>query len=87
MEDATEEEKKIAMNMIIVALWCTQIRPSDCPSMKKVVEMLEGEIKCLPMPTKTFLTSSKRSIGNVTDNLNPTCSLIHLGESSHSTQF
>ena len=64
MENATKE-KKIAMNMIIVALWCTQIRPSDCPSMKKVVEMLEGEIKCLPMPTKTFLTSSKRSIGNV----------------------
>ena len=25
MEDATEEEKKIATNMIIVALWCTQI--------------------------------------------------------------
>ena len=25
MEDATEEEKKIGMNMIIVALWCTQI--------------------------------------------------------------
>ena len=24
-EDATEEEEKIAMNMIIVALWCTQI--------------------------------------------------------------
>ena len=59
MEDATEEEKKIAINMIIVALWCTQIEPSDCPSMKKVVG----------------------------DNLNPTCSSIHLGESSHSTQF
>ncbi|KAK7827212.1 leaf rust 10 disease-resistance locus receptor-like protein kinase-like 2.4 [Quercus suber] len=37
MEDATEEEKKIDMNMIIVALWCTRIEPSDCPSMKKVV--------------------------------------------------
>ncbi|KAK7836070.1 hypothetical protein CFP56_023008 [Quercus suber] len=75
MEDATKEEKKIAMNMIIVALWCTQIK------------MLEGEIKRLKMPTKTFLTSSKRSIGNVGDNFNPTCSSIHLGESSHSTQF
>ena len=83
MEDATEEEKKIDMNMIIVALWCTQKEPNDCPSMKKVVEMLEGEIKHLKMPTKTFLTSSKRLIGNVGDNLNPTCSLIHFGESSH----
>ena len=71
------------MNMIIVALWCTQIEPSDCPSMKKVVEMLEGEIKRLKKPTKNFLTSSKRLIGNVGDNLNPTCSSIHLGESSH----
>ena len=87
MEDATEEEKNIDMNMIIVALWCTQIEPSDCLSMKIVVEMLEGEIKRLKMPTKTFLTSSKRLIGNVGDNLNPTCSSIHLGESSHSTQF
>ena len=60
MEDATKD-KKIAMNMIIFALWCTQIRPSDCPSMKEVVEILEGEIKCLQMPTKTFLTSSKIS--------------------------
>ena len=72
------------MNMIIVALWCTQIEPSDCPSMKKVVEMLEGEIKCLKMPTKTFLTSSKRLIGNVGDNLNPTCSSV---QSSESAQF
>ncbi|KAK7845800.1 pr5-like receptor kinase [Quercus suber] len=69
MEDATEEEKKIDMNMIIVALWCTRIEPSDCPSMKKVVEMLEGEIKRLKMPTNTFLTSSKILVGNVGDKL------------------
>jgi serine/threonine protein kinase len=37
MEDATEEEKK----MIIVALWCIQMKPSDLPSMNNVIEMLE----------------------------------------------
>ena len=29
MEDATEKEKKIAKKIIIVALWCIQMKPSD----------------------------------------------------------
>ena len=41
MEDATEEEKKTIKKMIIVALWCIQMKPSEWPSMKKVVEMFE----------------------------------------------
>ena len=41
MEDATVEEKKIVKKTIIVAIWCIQMKPSDCPSMNKVVEMLE----------------------------------------------
>ncbi|KAB2627004.1 receptor-like protein kinase [Pyrus ussuriensis x Pyrus communis] len=53
--DATEEEKKIIKKMIIVALWCIQMKPSDRPSMNKVVEMLEGEIESLQMPPKPFL--------------------------------
>ncbi|XP_065627119.1 rust resistance kinase Lr10-like, partial [Quercus suber] len=87
MEDATEEEKKTVKKMIIVALWCIQMKPSDRPSMNKVVEMLEGEVECLQMPSKPFLLSSpKRPIGNVKDNLNSTSSSIQSGESSQLTQ-
>ncbi|XP_057997393.1 rust resistance kinase Lr10-like [Hevea brasiliensis] len=50
--DATEEERKITKKMIVVALWCIQLRPSDRPSMHKVVEMLESEIECIEMPPK-----------------------------------
>ncbi|CAL9006150.1 unnamed protein product, partial [Prunus brigantina] len=53
--DAPEEEEKIIKKMIIVALWCIQMKPSDRPSMNKVVEMLEGEIESLEMPPKPFL--------------------------------
>ncbi|XP_068344188.1 LEAF RUST 10 DISEASE-RESISTANCEUS RECEPTOR-LIKE PROTEIN KINASE-like 2.3 [Pyrus communis] len=53
--DATEEEKKIIKKMIVVASWCIQMKPSDRPSMNKVVEMLEGELESLQMPPKLFL--------------------------------
>nr|XP_023916370.1 LEAF RUST 10 DISEASE-RESISTANCE LOCUS RECEPTOR-LIKE PROTEIN KINASE-like 2.2 [Quercus suber] len=70
IEDATEEDKKIVKKMIIVALWCIHMKPSDRPSMNKVVEMLEGEFECLQMPSKPFLSSSSaRPIGDVVDNL------------------
>ncbi|KAM4068778.1 hypothetical protein ACB094_12G038300 [Castanea mollissima] len=77
MEDATREEKKIAKKMILVALWCIQMNPNDRPSMNKVVEMLEGVVECLQMPSKPFLLSSpKRRIGDVGDNLDSTSSSI-----------
>ncbi|XP_075648444.1 LEAF RUST 10 DISEASE-RESISTANCE LOCUS RECEPTOR-LIKE PROTEIN KINASE-like 2.3 [Castanea sativa] len=83
MEDVTEEEKKTINKMIIVALWCIQMKPSDRCSMNKVVEMLVGEVECLQMPSKPFLSS----LADVGDNLNPTCSTMQSGESSQSTQF
>ncbi|XP_021815362.1 rust resistance kinase Lr10-like [Prunus avium] len=52
VEDATKEEKNIIKKMIIVALWCIEMKPSDRPSMNKAVEMLEGEIESLEMPPK-----------------------------------
>nr|XP_023905304.1 LEAF RUST 10 DISEASE-RESISTANCE LOCUS RECEPTOR-LIKE PROTEIN KINASE-like 2.3 isoform X3 [Quercus suber] len=82
LEDAAEEEKKTIKKMILVALWCIQMKPSDRPSMNKVVEMLEGE-ECLQIPSKPFLLS----LEDVRDNLNPTCSSIPSGESSQSAQF
>ncbi|XP_050254856.1 rust resistance kinase Lr10-like [Quercus robur] len=85
IEDATEEEKKIVKKMIIVALWCIQMKPSDRPSMNKVVEMLEGEVECLQMPSKPFLSSSPaRPTGDVGDNLNSTSSSFQSGESNQS---
>uniref|UniRef100_A0A6N2LWD7 Protein kinase domain-containing protein n=1 Tax=Salix viminalis TaxID=40686 RepID=A0A6N2LWD7_SALVM len=56
IEDATEHEKKTTTKMIIVALWCIQLKPIDRPSMHKVVEMLESDVDSLRMPPKPFLT-------------------------------
>lgn len=54
IEDATKEENEIAKKLIIVALWCIQLKPIDRPSMTKVVEMLEGESRLLQIPHKPF---------------------------------
>ncbi|KAL6321143.1 hypothetical protein AAG906_012915 [Vitis piasezkii] len=59
MGDATEDEKKYVRKMVIVALWCVQMKPVDRPSMSKTLEMLEGEIELLKMPPKPTLWSIK----------------------------
>ncbi|KAF7815621.1 rust resistance kinase Lr10-like isoform X2 [Senna tora] len=55
MEELTQEEKDLAKKMFIIALWCIQLKPSDRPSMKRVVEMLEGEVEDIEMPPKPLL--------------------------------
>ncbi|KAF3433526.1 hypothetical protein FNV43_RR24628 [Rhamnella rubrinervis] len=60
MEDATEEKSKIKKKMMIVALWCIQMKPNDRPSMNKVREMLEGEVEFLEMPPKPFLCPQQK---------------------------
>ncbi|KAL9380274.1 hypothetical protein Peur_025931 [Populus x canadensis] len=55
-EDAMEHEEKTTKKMIIVALWCIQLKPVNRPSMHKVVEMLESDVESLRMPPKPFLT-------------------------------
>ncbi|KAF7806751.1 LEAF RUST 10 DISEASE-RESISTANCE LOCUS RECEPTOR-LIKE PROTEIN KINASE-like 2.1 [Senna tora] len=56
IEDLTKEEKDLARKMIIVALWCIQMKPIDRPSMKRVVEMLEADdVESLEMPPKPSL--------------------------------
>ncbi|RVW87506.1 Rust resistance kinase Lr10 [Vitis vinifera] len=57
MGDATEDEKKYVRKMVIVALWCVQMKPVDRPSMSKTLEMLEGDIELLKMPPKPTLWS------------------------------
>ncbi|GKV47003.1 hypothetical protein SLEP1_g53952 [Rubroshorea leprosula] len=54
IREANENEKRIAKKMIIVALWCIQMKPSDRPSMNKVIEMLEAELESLQMPSAPF---------------------------------
>ncbi|KAM5571202.1 PR5-like receptor kinase [Rosa sericea] len=58
---ATEEEKELARKMILVGLWCIQTKPSDRPSMSKVIEMLEGSTEALQIPPKPVLSSPVRS--------------------------
>ncbi|TXG51434.1 hypothetical protein EZV62_023958 [Acer yangbiense] len=57
----TEEENEIAKRMIIVGLWCIQARPLDRPSMSKVIDMLQGSIEALQIPSNPFLSSPLRS--------------------------
>ncbi|KAJ8619780.1 hypothetical protein MRB53_028309 [Persea americana] len=56
----TEDEKDIAKKLVIIGLWCIQIKPNDRPSMSRVVEMLEQNIEELEMPPKPFLASPER---------------------------
>ncbi|OIV90125.1 hypothetical protein TanjilG_01579 [Lupinus angustifolius] len=52
IENASDEDNDVAKRMFLVALWCIQLKPSDRPSMSKVVEMLEGKTKSLEMPPR-----------------------------------
>ncbi|XP_017980390.1 PREDICTED: rust resistance kinase Lr10 [Theobroma cacao] len=52
LRDVTENENKIMRKMLIVAFWCIQMKPTDRPSMSKVLKMLESEVELLEMPPK-----------------------------------
>ena len=80
--DATEDEKKLIRKMVVVALWCIQIKPIDRPSMSKALEMLEGEVELLERPLKPTLYSEEMSIENHMSNpikAPPTSSCNSLG--------
>lgn len=49
-----EREAIIARKLAIVALWCIQWYPVDRPSMKSVVQMLEGSMENLVIPPNPF---------------------------------
>jgi serine/threonine protein kinase len=55
-DHVTEQGKETTKKMIIVALWCIQLRPNDRPSMHNVVKMLESDAESLQIPPKPFLT-------------------------------
>ncbi|CAN7084642.1 unnamed protein product, partial [Brassica oleracea var. botrytis] len=54
-DEITQEEEDLAKKMILIGLWCVQLRPSDRPSMNKVVEMMEGSLDTLKAPPKHLL--------------------------------
>ncbi|GLT61352.1 hypothetical protein SLA2020_340650 [Shorea laevis] len=49
-----ERHDKITRKLTIVRLWCIQWYPTDRPSMKSVVHMLEGEADSLIVPPNPF---------------------------------
>ncbi|KAF3432849.1 hypothetical protein FNV43_RR23951 [Rhamnella rubrinervis] len=82
--ELSEEESKMTRKMVIVALWCIQMQPSDRPSMNKVIEMLEGELECLQMPPKPSLYPEDVTVKDMEDSTNSTSSSILSGGSSES---
>jgi len=49
-----DEDAKIAKKLAIVGLWCIQWHPVDRPSIKNVIQMLEGEGDKLTMSPNPF---------------------------------
>ncbi|KAI8536281.1 hypothetical protein RHMOL_Rhmol10G0245100 [Rhododendron molle] len=51
-------DAKIVKKLTVVGLWCIQWYPGDRPSMKAVVQMLEGDGDTLGMPPNPFSTTN-----------------------------
>ncbi|GMN66369.1 hypothetical protein TIFTF001_035435 [Ficus carica] len=58
-EDTTSEENKMARKMILVGLWCIQTKPSDRPSMSRVIDMLQESLEALHLPPNPFMFSPR----------------------------
>ncbi|KAF8015216.1 hypothetical protein BT93_H0885 [Corymbia citriodora subsp. variegata] len=63
--DVIEEERETTRKMIIVALWCIQLSPNDRPSMRKVLDMLEGDMDKLQLPPKPLLYPIEAPVDDV----------------------
>ncbi|XP_030540077.2 rust resistance kinase Lr10-like [Rhodamnia argentea] len=64
VEQVSEEDRRIVKKIIIVALWCIQLNPSDRPSMRKVLKMLEGGLEGLQVPPKPLFYPTEMSTGD-----------------------
>lgn len=60
-DEISTEDNELVRNMVIVRLWCIQIYPSQRPSIKKVIEMLEGQTTALEIPPNPYLFSRPNS--------------------------
>ncbi|GLT61355.1 hypothetical protein SLA2020_340680 [Shorea laevis] len=69
--DVTDIETNLVRKIVIVALWCIQMKPAIRPSMSKVLEMLESEVQLLEMPPKpSFVPSELQTANHVNINVN-----------------
>ncbi|XP_052142958.1 LEAF RUST 10 DISEASE-RESISTANCE LOCUS RECEPTOR-LIKE PROTEIN KINASE-like 2.1 isoform X1 [Oryza glaberrima] len=50
------ETTELVRKMVVVALWCIQVVPTNRPTMTRVVEMLEGSTGGLELPPKVLLS-------------------------------
>ncbi|PON69712.1 Tyrosine-protein kinase [Parasponia andersonii] len=57
-DEEAEEDMKRVKKFFMVALWCVQEDPSLRPTMKKVIQMLEGTIEVSVPPDPNSLFSS-----------------------------
>ena len=53
-----EEDTRVAKKLSVVGLWCIQWHPANRPTMKAVVQMLEGNREGLEMPPNPFASTS-----------------------------
>ncbi|KAF7815622.1 Rust resistance kinase Lr10 [Senna tora] len=60
-----EEDMRIAKKLAIVVLWCIQWHPMDRPSIKTVLQMLEGKGDKLKVPPTPLDSSSSSNIASV----------------------
>ncbi|CAL5374323.1 unnamed protein product [Camellia sinensis] len=72
MGETNEEERVLVKKMVVTALWCIQMKPSNRPSMNRVVEMLEGNVEQLQMPPKPFLCPQDKPNEDHRIDTNPT---------------
>lgn len=63
--NASEEGRKVVKKMIIVALWCIQMKPADRPAMNRIVEMLEGDDELKQMPPRPFVAPREMTADSI----------------------
>ncbi|XAR71627.1 Glycerophosphodiester phosphodiesterase [Bertholletia excelsa] len=51
---------EIVKKLTIIGLWCAQWNPLDRPSMKMVIQMLEGDAEVLTVPPNPFSTTTSK---------------------------
>ncbi|KAF8108219.1 hypothetical protein N665_0113s0009 [Sinapis alba] len=75
-DEITQEEEDLAKKMILIGLWCVQLRPSDRPSMNKVVEMMEGSLDTLKAPPKHLLHMQIQNVAESSQALGESSSIF-----------
>ncbi|XP_048137884.1 rust resistance kinase Lr10-like [Rhodamnia argentea] len=61
IKNVSKEDGSITKKIMIVALWCIQLHPGNRPSMRKALEMLEGEVDDLRIPLKPLFCPAELS--------------------------